>query len=96
MPRHRPPREVWIALRQRVWERDCGRCRHCGAEVSLDHCHIDHIQSGKTGTNAVANLRVLCRRCHVLRRDLRHAGMIAGALRDGVIPPNWRDLTWED
>ena len=37
----------------------------------------------------------LCRRCHVLRADKRHRGMIANALRDGIIPPNWRELVWE-
>jgi 5-methylcytosine-specific restriction endonuclease McrA len=58
--------------------------------------HIDHIISGKGGSNADSNLRVLCRRCHVLRADRRHRGMIAPALRAGIIPPNWRELVWED
>lgn len=95
MPRHRPPREVWSAIRRIVWQRDSGKCVHCGADVPLDECHIDHIRSGKLGTNELSNLRTLCRRCHVLRLDRRHRGMIANALRDGVIPPNWRELTWE-
>jgi len=41
------------------------------------------------------SLRTLCRRCHVLRKDMRHRGMIASALRDGIIPPDWRGLVWE-
>ena len=48
------------------------------------------------GTNELTNLRTLCRRHHCLRADHRHRGMIAGALRDGVIPPNWRGLVWDD
>ena len=24
-----------------------------------------------------------------------HRGMIAGAVKAGVIPPNWRELVWE-
>lgn len=98
MPRHRPPREVWGALRRIVWERDGGRCQYPVAPhpVALEAAHIDHIVSGKRGTNALSNLRTLCRMHHVLRADPRHRGMIAGALRDEVIPPNWRELLWDD
>jgi hypothetical protein len=64
--------------------------------VSLQEAHIDHIQSGKRGRNDLRNLRVLCRYHHVLRADHRHRGMIAAALADGLIPPNWRELVWDD
>jgi hypothetical protein len=40
--------------------------------LPLDVAHIDHIISGKHGTNDDGNLRVLCRRCHILRADRRH------------------------
>lgn len=63
--------------------------------LPLNKCHIDHIKSGKLGSNKLKNLRVLCRRCHTLRADNRHRGMIASALRAGVIPPDWRSLVWE-
>jgi 5-methylcytosine-specific restriction endonuclease McrA len=82
--------------RERVWRRDGKKCYHCGDPVALAGCHCDHIVSGKRGTNKFSNLRVLCRRCHVLRADNRHRGMIASALRDGIIPPNWRELVWEE
>lgn len=96
MPRKRPPNEVWQELRRIVWERDGGRCTHCGEQVALDECHIDHIKSGKNATNKISNLRTLCRKCHVLRADNRHRGMIAKALQDEVIPPNWRELVWDE
>ncbi len=96
MPKHRPSKEVWQQLRILVWNRDQGRCQHCLEQVSLETCHIDHIRSGKLGTNKLSNLRVLCRRCHVLRMDFRHRGMIASALRDGIIPPDWCGLVWDD
>jgi 5-methylcytosine-specific restriction endonuclease McrA len=96
VPRKRPPEEIWQERRRETWERDAGRCTHCGVTVALDECHIDHIRSGKLGGNELANLRTLCRRCHVLRADNRHRGMVAGALRDGIIPPDWRGLVWED
>jgi len=95
MPRKRLDRELWQEIRRKVWERDGHECIHCHESVALNRCHIDHIRSGKLGTNEKKNLRTLCRRCHVLRADHRHRGMIAKALRDGVIPPNWRELVWE-
>jgi hypothetical protein len=70
-------------------------CVHCNIYISLEECNIDHIKSGKLGTNKLSNLRTLCKRCHVLRADCRHRGMIAKALKDGVIPPNWREFVWE-
>jgi 5-methylcytosine-specific restriction enzyme A len=92
----RQPAELWKITRRKVWERDKHSCQHCCMYLSLRECHIDHIHSGRLGTNRMENLRVLCRRCHVLRADFRHRGMIAKALRDGIIPPNWREFVWDD
>lgn len=95
MPKHRPPREVWAALREAVWNRDRRCCTRCDRRVMLNRCQIDHIESGKRGTNKFSNLRTLCRRCHELRADSRHRGMTAKGLQDGTIPPNWRELVWD-
>jgi 5-methylcytosine-specific restriction protein A len=103
MPKSRQPKEIWRTTRRRVWEWDKGVCQSplqpplCkgkSGELTLRTCHIDHIRSGKLATNNLDNLRVLCRTCHVLRRDMRHRGMISKALKDGIIPPDWRELTW--
>lgn len=96
MPRKRPPNEIWNSIREIIWIRDGGICVRCMTEVGLYNCHIDHKKSGKTASNSLNNLRTLCRKCHVLRNDNRHRGMISKALKDGIIPPNWRELTWED
>jgi 5-methylcytosine-specific restriction endonuclease McrA len=101
MPKKRQPLFIWRQTRQRVYNRDRGRCQgpYCTHKpdwsIPLNVCHIDHIKSGKNGTNEMSNLRVLCRRCHVLRADNRHRGMIARALELEIIPPNWRELVWE-
>lgn len=96
MALRRQPLELWRQTRLRVWERDGRSCKHCQKPLALTECHIDHIRSGRLGTNHMDNLRVLCRRCHVLRADSRHRGMIAKALRDEIIPPNWRELVWDE
>lgn len=96
MPRQRPVKELWDQLRLIVLKRDHFRCTRCLGTVTESTGHVDHKRSGKLGTNKIANLRTLCRRCHVLRGDKRHRGMIAAALKAGVIPPNWRELVWDD
>ena len=96
MPRSRQPREIWLETRQRIWTRDGGRCKRCDEVISLEDCHIDHVKSGKLGSNNDNNLRTLCRKCHVLRADKRHRGMTSAALRDGIIPPDWRKHVWYD
>lgn len=95
MPKKRQPREIWCQTRLKTLERDSYQCVRCHTLVTVSTAHIDHIQSGKLGSNHMNNLRTLCRRCHVLRADQRHRGMIAKALRDGIAPPHWRELIWD-
>lgn len=95
MPKRRPPAETWKNnIRPIVWKRDKMQCVRCKVPVKLTECHIDHIQSGLNGTNKIKNLRTLCRRCHVLRKDFRHRGLINSALKDGLILPDWRKHLW--
>jgi 5-methylcytosine-specific restriction endonuclease McrA len=97
MPRSRPPREIWLIIRKKVWGRDGELCQYPRDKhsVLLKEAHIDHIRSGKLGGNSLSNLRTLCRMHHALRADHRHRGLIWKALRDGVITPNWRELVWD-
>ena len=102
MPRQRPPKEIWKQTRRRIWLRDKGRCQgpYCQDKdlwtLLPSEAHIDHIHSGKLGSNSDDNLRLLCRRSQVLRLDQRHRGMIAQALTEGLIPPNWREMLWDE
>ena len=100
MPKFRRlSKELNAEKRKQVWLRDEGRCQgpYCviSCALPLNRCHIDHIVPlSSFGTNHNSNLRTLCRRCHVLRLDFKHRGMIAAALRDGIIDCSWRSLTW--
>jgi 5-methylcytosine-specific restriction protein A len=97
MPKKRQPKEIWQLTRLKVLERDTFSCVRCKAKVTVTTAHIDHIISGIRGSNHMENLRTLCRQCHVLRADSRHRGMIAKALKDGIISPGvWREQVWTD
>ena len=94
--------DIWRVTRERIWRQDQGRCQgpYCRERspwsLSLDIAHIDHIQEiSRGGSNRDQNLRTLCRRCHCLRANHTHQGMISAALRDEVIPVNWREWVWE-
>ena len=95
MPKRRPPEAVWKELRRIAWIRCGRRCVHCGIPLSLEECHVDHIHSGKNGTNKIRNLRTLCPACHALRLDKRHRGLVGKALRLGLIDETWRSRVWE-
>lgn len=98
----RQPKAAWQQTRKRIWERDQGRCQgpYCVEmppySLPLWKTDIDHVvELAHGGSNRDRNLRVLCRRCHVLRASQAHQGMIAHALRHGIIPADWRSLVWE-
>ena len=98
----RSPHPIWRETRRRIWQRDQGQCQgpYCKHKpinsLKLNQAHIDHrLELSRGGTNQDENLRLLCRRCHCLRANLTHQGMTAKALREGIIPPNWREWVWE-
>ena len=57
------PRDV----RQRVWQRYGGRCAECSATTYLEFDHI--IPRAKGGSNADANIQLLCRGCNLKKSD---------------------------
>jgi hypothetical protein len=63
-----------------VWQRDGGRCRHCGvtdAEATARtgvHLHYDHVVPfSRNGTDTVNNLQLLCEKCN-LSKSNRYVG----------------------
>jgi 5-methylcytosine-specific restriction enzyme A len=94
----RPP-SVKNPLERLVWERAAGQCLFPPGPhpIPVDACHIDHIVPlTRGGTHTLDNLRVLCRRHYVLRSTHVTEHRIVAALRDGVIPSNWRELVWDE
>lgn len=64
-PRKRLP--ISPTKRARIMSRDGNQCQKCGATENLTIDHIQHWSRG--GTNADANLRILCRSCNSQRKD---------------------------
>ena len=54
-------------LKQYVWQRDGGRCRHCGATTELQFDHI--IPVAKGGATSDENLQILCGPCNRRKGD---------------------------
>lgn len=54
-------------LKQFIWQRDGGRCVHCGAIVELQFDHI--IPVAKGGATTAENLQVLCGPCNRKKSD---------------------------
>jgi 5-methylcytosine-specific restriction endonuclease McrA len=50
------------SVRHRVWERDGGACRQCGATSDLQYDHLIPVSMG--GTNTEDNLQILCATCN--------------------------------
>jgi hypothetical protein len=54
-------------VKQQVWARDKGKCVLCGCAEDL---HYDHeLPFSKGGSNTVENIRLLCVRCNLKKRD---------------------------
>jgi 5-methylcytosine-specific restriction endonuclease McrA len=57
----------WRALKMKVIQRDDHACVLCGSKTNLTVDHIKELSLG--GTNAMINLRTLCKDCHEQRHN---------------------------
>jgi len=94
MRNRQPPSAVWTDRGRTAWERDGRQCVRCEAFLSFKDSRTDRVDP--SGSYGLGNLRTLCRRCYTLRVANVGKGLAAGALRDGIIPPDWRGLVWDD
>ncbi len=62
-----PSRSIPRDVRQRVWQRDGGKCVECSAIEYLEYDHI--IPHSRGGSNHDANIQLLCRRCNGKKSD---------------------------
>jgi hypothetical protein len=60
-------RRIARDVRQRVWQRDGGRCVECGATQYLEFDHIIPVARG--GDNSERNVQILCRGCNARKSD---------------------------
>lgn len=64
----RPPIELWIMLKQFVYERDGGICQYCKQQTEYKDTHCHHaLELSEGGTNHPSNLKTLCVSCHKTR-----------------------------
>lgn len=61
----RPPIELWIMLKQYVYQRDKGLCQYCKQQTEYRSTHCHHVlELSEGGTNHPTNLKTLCVPCH--------------------------------
>jgi len=66
---------AWRRLRVAVISRDAGQCRFCLKIIDKPgEAHVDHIIEKPLGTDAIENLRLLCRSCHSSRHAIDSIG----------------------
>ena len=59
----RRSRHIPTHVKREVWERDRGRCVHCGSSEDI---HYDHdIPFSKGGSHGVENIQLLCAKCNL-------------------------------
>ena len=58
------PSRAWDRVRRAALERDNYRCRACGMPGDLEVHHIRRLEHGGAPL-ALANVRTLCRSCHL-------------------------------
>lgn len=84
-------------VKQFVWTRDAGRCRHCGATTELQFDHIIPVAMG--GSSEPENLQILCGPCN--RRKAagltirsHEAGPAQARAQSLVAPPTHPPAGW--
>ena len=86
---------------QHLWVCDHGRCQgpYCRDKpawsLALEACYVARLKSAPLNRETEATWHILCRRCYVLRADSLRVGLIASALGDDMLGPEWRALVWQ-
>jgi len=60
-------RRIRTEVKDRVWNRDGGKCRECGSNENLEYDHI--IPFSKGGANTERNIQLLCESCNRKKSD---------------------------
>lgn len=64
----RLPIDIWIPLKQWIYQRDKGFCQYCKNQFEYSQTHCHHVlELAEGGTNHPSNLKTLCHDCHKIR-----------------------------
>lgn len=82
----------WSRVRRFVFKRDCYRCTRCGKAGRLECDHIKPLADGGEPYEP-ANLRTLCRGCHILvtRQQNRRPPTPNQAAWRALVAHNWSE-----
>ena len=60
-------RDISQGVKDKVWNRDGGKCTECGSNQDLEFDHI--IPFSKGGANTYRNIQLLCEKCNRKKSD---------------------------
>ncbi len=61
----RMPIDLWVMLKQHIYQRDQGLCQYCNDQVEYKSSHCHHVlELSAGGTNHPTNLKTVCVPCH--------------------------------
>ena len=60
-------RHIPASIREKIWNRDAGRCVICGSTVDIEYDHM--IPFSRGGSHSVNNIRILCKKCNRSRSN---------------------------
>jgi len=66
-PKKPSPRYIPSEVRIKVWHRDEGKCKRCGAKEDLEFDHIIPVSKG--GSNTENNIELLCKSCNMKKSN---------------------------
>lgn len=82
--------------RIRVWKRDEGRCRFCGAGLTRNEFTLDHLlPKSKGGPDWDINLVVSCSSCNNTKGDKTIEDVGMELLGNAAFRDQWREIQWE-
>jgi hypothetical protein len=53
---------IKVHIKEKIWQRDQGKCSNCGSKYAVEHEHIVPVARG--GNNDEKNLKLLCKSCN--------------------------------
>lgn len=88
-------RQIGKSEKNKVWDRQRGKCKLCHQPLSPSATHYDHIKPySEKGETNTTNIQALCANCHAKKTNEDRVKKISARKNKGSKPPSVSDLLW--